>query len=114
VAHRLFDGGVLVEEIDNPSDAEFYERSRVRAQILADLHDGLETNRALAAQNAAIISAAQAIEDFTGTTLTQAQIIATLKQLATGVRVLAQHDQVALVQRNYLGRLALAAFDATD
>jgi hypothetical protein len=34
--------------------------------------------------------------------------------LAQGVRVLAQHDRVALAQRNYLARLALSAFDGTD
>jgi hypothetical protein len=114
VVHRVFDGGTVVSETENPDDAVWLAGQRNRAQILADVRAGLEVNRQLAAQDQAIIDAARAIEDFAGSTLTQAQTIAALKQLAQGVRVLAQHDRVALVQRNYLARLALSAFDGTD
>jgi hypothetical protein len=114
VTSRVFDGGALVSETENPGDAVWLAQQRNRAQILADLTAGLDANRTLAAQNQAIIDQARAVEDFAGTSLTQAQIIATFKDLARGVRVLAQHDQVALRQRNYLARLALSAFDATD
>jgi hypothetical protein len=114
VTTRVFADGELVSETENPHDAVWLDRQRNRAQIIADLTDGLEANRQMADQDQAIIDAAQAIESYAGSTLTQAQTIAALKQLALGVRVLAQHDRVALVQRNYLARLALSAFDGTD
>lgn len=76
--------------------------------------DALEANRLAGQQNAAIIAAAKAMESFAGTTLTQAQTIKALKDLATGVRILAEHDQQGLAQRNVLIRLAVGDLSGTD
>jgi hypothetical protein len=88
VVARVLDGGVFVEETENPEDVTFYARRRVRAQILADLSAALD-----------------AIVDSTLTTLTQAQVIAALKQLA-------RHDRRTKRQLDALIRLVVGALDA--
>jgi hypothetical protein len=98
VVARVLDGGVFVEETENPEDVTFYARRRVRAQILADLSAALEGNAADVAEDDAIV-------DSTLTTLTQAQVIAALKQLA-------RHDRRTKRQLDALIRLVVGALDA--
>jgi hypothetical protein len=74
----------------------------------------LQTNRDQTAQNAAVISGAASLEQFQGTSLTQAQIISALKQLAAGVRILAEHDQSNKAQLNGLIRLVVGDFNGLD
>jgi hypothetical protein len=101
------------------------------AQIRADVASGIDINRVLGEQNQAILDAADAIAadaviqnyDPAGKTANQvlADVLAGLKaldrqvkQVAQGVAIMARHDQVALEQRNYLARLALADYSGTD
>lgn len=84
-----------------------------RQQIESDITAGLQAIRDASATLDAVITAAQGIEGFAGTTITQAQTIATLKQLATGVRLLAQGEKLALRDVDYLARLQLWLPDAT-
>lgn len=100
-------------------------------QIRADVAGALEENRQLAAQDQSVLDAAavmiadRLIADYDATGKTQVQVLTDVlaglkrldgqvKQLAQGVKILTQHDQVALTQRNYLARLAVGLFDATD
>lgn len=89
-------------------------REAVEAQIRTDVADGLLGIRAAVVTLDEVIDSAVGIETFPGTSLTQAQIIATLKQLATAVRILAQGEQMALRDVDYLARLQLRLFDAVD
>lgn len=83
-------------------------------KLITDATAALETNRTESAQNAAIITAANTMLAFAGTSLTQAQTISTLKDLATGVKMMAVHDQTNKVQLNYLIRLAVGKTDGTN
>jgi hypothetical protein len=74
----------------------------------------LAVNRTQSAQNDAIIAAANTMLAFGGTTIPQTALISTLKDLATGIKVLAQHDQANKAQLNALIRLAVGALDGTD
>lgn len=74
----------------------------------------LATNRNQAAENAAIVTKADVMIAFGGASLTQAQIISTLKDLAIGVKALAIHDQANKDQLNKLIRLIIGKFDGTD
>lgn len=82
-------------------------------QIRASVAAGLQAIRDANATLDAVITGAQGIEAFPGTTITQAQTISTLKQLATGVRLLAQGEKLALADIVYLARLALDLYDDT-
>lgn len=84
------------------------------AQLMIDAASALEVNRTLGAQNNAIIAAAFNIESFAGTNLAMADIISTLKQLAVGIRIMAEHDQQALIQRNALIRLRVGDLSGID
>lgn len=90
----------------------------VEATLREQAESALEVNRRLAAQNAAIIEQAKSIEGYAPGAKTQAQVTADLvagvKQLAAGIRILAEHDQQALVQRNGIIRLVVGALDDTD
>lgn len=81
------------------------------AQTRSDIAAGQQAIRDAKATLDAVIAAARDIEDFAGASLTQAQIIATFKQLATGVRLLAQGEKLALSDIGYLARLELRDFD---
>jgi hypothetical protein len=74
----------------------------------------LEINRNESAQNVAIITAANNMLAFAGTSLTQPQLIAALKDLATGVKLMAVHDQTNKAQLNHLIRLVIRKLDRTD
>jgi len=83
-------------------------------KLITDATAALATNRTESAQNTAIITAANTMLAFAGTSLTNAQLISTLKDLATGVKLMAVHDQTNKVQLNYLIRLVVGKTDGTN
>jgi hypothetical protein len=89
-----------------------------RAQILADCAAGLDAVRQALGTLDGIIAAAGPIERYDPGTKTATQILAdvvpAVKQLATGVRLLAEGEKLALGDIVYLARLALGQYDGTD
>lgn len=83
-------------------------------KLITDATAALATNRTESAQNTAIITAANNMLAFAGTSLTNVQLISTLKDLATGVKTMAVHDQTNKVQLNYLIRLVVGKTDGTN
>lgn len=86
-------------------------RDAFEQQCRTEVEQGQAAIRDANARLDAVITAAQGIEAFEGTSLTQAQIINTLKQIATGVRLLAEGEKLALADIDYLARLHLRLFD---
>lgn len=83
------------------------------AEIRGEVQNGMDAIRTANGRLDAVIAAAAGIEAFAGTSLTQAQIISTLKQLATGVRLVAEGEKLALDDIDYLARLQLGLVDLT-
>jgi hypothetical protein len=82
--------------------------------VLDQAEAALASNRQQSAQNDAIIAAANTMLGFGGTTIPQPALISTLKDLATGIKVMAQHDQANKAQLNALIRLLVGDLDGTD
>ena len=85
-----------------------------KTAIITDTKAALAINRTQSAENAAIITAANNMLAFGGTSLTNAQLIGALKDLATGIKIMAVHDQSNKIQLNYLIRLAVGKLDGTN
>lgn len=92
-------------------------RDETEAQIRADVAAGLQAIRDANARLDAVITAAGPIEAYDPGTKTAVQVLAdvvpAVRQLATGVRLLAQGEKLALNDVDYLARLQLRLFDAT-
>ena len=83
--------------------------------VLEQAEAALATNRTQTAQNDAVITAANTMLAFGGTNIPQTALISTLKDLAAGIKLMAQHDQASKEQLNRLIRLAVGKFaDGTD
>lgn len=87
----------------------------VEAEIRATIEGGLAAIRDANARLDAVISAAGPIEAYDPGTKTAVQVLAdvvpAVRQLATGVRLLAQGEKLALTDIDYLARLQLRLFD---
>lgn len=128
---RYDDNGIVVIIPPDPQLADYQDfltwRDQVtpnEEQLIADARAALATNAQLATQNQNIIDAAEAmradmiITNYDSTGKTQVQVLGDLvqavkildsrtKQLAEGVKIMAQHDSAALQQVNYLIKLAV-------
>ena len=91
-------------------DTQDVNRITVTAPALA----AIAANDIDRTQDAAVQAQAQAIIDNPATTLTQAQIIGAIKQLAQGISVLATHDDLTKRELTGLARLVCDALDTTD
>lgn len=90
------------------------EEAATSTILKQQVQDAMQSNRDQKDEDGHVIDSANVIINFSGTTLTQAQIISTLKQLAQGIVVLLQHDKSDKDQLNAIIRLVTGQLDATD
>ena len=117
VVVRYDDSGIITSIPPNTNLPEYQDyltwrdtTSPNEEGLIAAARAALVSNADDATQDQAITDKADNMLAFAGSSLTQAQIIQALKDLAQGVKILTEHDVSCLAQRNKLIKLQVGDY----